>query len=267
LSSLEVASTMRPPAQADIVEGRAAIERGGIEADGALDRVAHRGGEALAIGYIVLAGTGDYGNVFDAEVQIGVRAFDVDLVGLCQEVDQGFLGFGHFAIVEGADVEVEALEGLGAHLGLLGHRRRGPAQNDPHGLGHSDLEVHRLDPVALVEFHRGGGHIGELGDVVAAAQTDIGLDFFHAVGLALADELHGLLLAGLDQLALDAVALVGDQGHAADLACGADQGDDHILGDIKGFDEDLFALLQAGGVVDEQVGEGVEARIVHVSSL
>ena len=142
----------------------------------------------------------------------------MNLVGFGHEFFERSHGFSKFAIIQGANIEVEILEGVGAHLGLLSHRRGRPAQNDPLGFGHSHLKMHRLDPMAFIQFDRGGGHVGEFCDIAATAQADIGLHLLHTIGLAFADCLHRLFLPGLDQLALDAVLFARDQWYASNFA-------------------------------------------------
>ena len=52
---------------------------------------------------------------------------------LFMRVFEGLHGPAHFRVIEGADVEVEILEGLGAHLGHLGHGGRWASGGRPSG--------------------------------------------------------------------------------------------------------------------------------------
>ena len=105
---------------------------GAVEVDHAVDAVAHGGGEDFAVGDVDLAVAGDGGDALDAEGQIGVaRALEPDLVRLLHQLLQRLHRPAHLRVVQRADVEVEILERLGAHLGHLRHRRAGPAQHAP----------------------------------------------------------------------------------------------------------------------------------------
>ena len=53
-------------------EGHAVVDGRGVVLDHAVDGIAHRGGEALAVGDVHFAVTWDDGNVLDGERQIGI---------------------------------------------------------------------------------------------------------------------------------------------------------------------------------------------------
>ena len=58
--------------------------------------------------------------------------------------DQRLERLGQPGIIKRADVEIEILERLGAHAGLLGHARAGQTEHAPARLGDPALEVDRL---------------------------------------------------------------------------------------------------------------------------
>ena len=107
--------------EADGVEGDALIDGGGVVGDVAFDGVFDGGGEDLSVRDVVVAAGGEGGDAFDGEAEVGAGAGDVDLVGGFHELFEGVHGGDEGLVVEEADLEVEVLEGFGAHAGLLGH--------------------------------------------------------------------------------------------------------------------------------------------------
>jgi len=87
----------------------------------AVDAVAHRGGEHLAVGDVELTVARNRGDAFDREVEFGTGSDDPHFVGFVHAVRERLHRPGHFGVVHGADVEVEILEVLGAAVRLLGH--------------------------------------------------------------------------------------------------------------------------------------------------
>ena len=59
--------------QLDALEGDAVFERRGVEGDGAVDRVAHRSREDLAVGDVVLTRRLEDGDALDGEGEVGAR--------------------------------------------------------------------------------------------------------------------------------------------------------------------------------------------------
>ena len=209
--------------QLHVRKRHAVIERGRVEPDDAVDRIAHRRGKALAVGDVAVARASHGGDVPDAEAQVGARTREAHAVRAVHAVRQRREGALHLAVIQGAHVEEEVLEGLGAHARLLRHGRRRPAQHHPPGLGHADIEVHGLEPALLVEPHGLARHVRHLHHVPAAAQGHVGLHPLHAMGFIRAGGFHGGLVPGMDQLPHDALVLDGDQRHAARLPDRPDQ--------------------------------------------
>ena len=172
--------------QADVVVGGAAVDGGAVEADDAVDAVAHGGGEDFAVGDVHFAVAADGGDVFDAESEVGFAgAFKADFVGSLHELFERLHGPAHFGVVERADVEIEILERLGAHLGHLGHRRMRPAEDAPAGFGDADVVVDFFPDGGFVEFLLVGGDVGKFGDVGVAAGADVALRRFSFAGVRL----------------------------------------------------------------------------------
>src|SRR4029077_3015254 len=100
--------------EADAVEGGPHVERGGVVGDGPLDRVAHRGREALAVRQVAAPFALDRGDPTYAERQIGAGTLDAHAVGALHAPLERLHGLGHAAVVEGAHAIEEVLEGSGA---------------------------------------------------------------------------------------------------------------------------------------------------------
>ena len=198
-------------------------------------------------------------DALDGEAQVGAGALDLHPVGAAHEVAQRLHARRHAAVVQRADAEVEILERLGAHAGLLGHGGGRPAQHDPLGLVHPVI-LHRLHQ-PRDQLHAGGGHVGGLEDVARAAQRDVGVHLLHAGQLHRGVRRVLGLDGALHQLAGDAGVMDQGERQGAAPAGGADQGDDHGVGHVEGVDQHALALLQAGRKAREQFGQLVETGI------
>jgi len=207
----------------------------------ALHGVLHRRGEDFAIGNIVRAAAGDGADAFDGKAQVGAGAFDFDEVGGFHGGLERLHAGLHLRVIEGADIEVKILEGLGAHAGALGHAGGWPAQDAPLGLLDPPVE-HRLH-LARDEFHLLRRHVAHLGDVIAAAHGDVGVHLFHLRELDGGGDFELLLLRVEGELAADPPVMHLHERHGADVACGADDGDGHFIGNLKRVDEHLFPRL------------------------
>ncbi len=247
--------------EADAVEGDALVDGGGVVGDDPFDGVADWGGEAFAVGDVFFAAAGFGLDACDAEAEVGVWAGDVDLVGLVHEFFEGVHAWFEGGVVEEADAEVEVFEGFGAHVVELSHGGIGPAEDAPFGF--LDAMVHDRAHFAHDELHAFGGDVGAFGDVVAAADGDVGL---HAL-----DEVHldgaPVVVLGIGgtelEFAGDAGVVDLDLGDATGGAGGADEGDAHFGWGVVEVEEDVFAGFEGDRVGDELGGELVEARVVH----
>ena len=103
----------------------------------------------------------------------------MDLVGILHAFLEGGHAFGHSSVVHATGVEVECLEGLGAHAGLLGHGGRRPAENAPFGLLHAPVEDRLEDADGPLEILL--REIGRLEYIFGTTQGDIGVHGLHAV--------------------------------------------------------------------------------------
>jgi hypothetical protein len=247
--------------QPHIVERVALINTGDVEGHMALDAFFNGAGKHFAVGDVAVAATGHGADVFDGEAEVCAGAFEVNLVGAVHErLECGHAG-GHAAVVERADFEIEILERRSAHLGLLGHGGRGPAEDDPFGF--VDAPVHDRPHFSGDELHFFVRHIAHLGDVVAAADGDVGVHFFHA------REFHGG--GGVEsggfrskgEFAGEAGVVVLDEGDCSAIAHGTDQGHADRVGHIEEVDQDFFAGAEFRGVLGEDGGQFVAARVVH----
>ena len=187
--------------------------------------------------------------------------FDLDAIGLVHQRLQRLHARLELAVVERADVEVEILERLRAHAGELRHRRRRPAQHDPFRFLHP-LVLHRAH-FLRDQLHLLGRHIGQLGDVVAAAQADVGVHLFHARELVNRGEIELPLRRFERELARDAAALDLGERNRACFSRGADERDRHLVRHVERLDQDRLVPLQSRGILDQQLREFIEAGVVH----
>ena len=171
---------------------------------------------------------------------------------------------GHLAVVQRADVEIQVLEGLGAHAGGLGHAGRRPAQHAPAGLAHAIVEHRASD--AGIERHPIAGHVGVLGGVAAAANGDVGLHLLHPEQLEVAHQAGVLVVCRAQHLAVDARVADFDDRRRAGRPRRPHQFDRELIGHVDHVQQDAVALLQCGGVFDQQPGQLRVARISHKES-
>ncbi len=194
---------------------------------------------------------------------VSAGAFETDLVGAVHQVLERLHGAAHFCVVEGADVEVEILERFGAHLGHLRHGRAWPAEDDPAGFLDADFLVDGFPEMLFVEFLLVGRDVGEFGNVGVAARADVALHVFHLEALDAGGEFPLLGCAGEHEGAVDFVAFKEDERAAAGGGGAADEGFGESVGDVDGFDEDVFAGFYFTGIADEDVGEFFDAGVGH----
>ena len=121
----------------------------------------------------------------------------------------------------------------------------------------------RLEDVLLVELHLFLRHIGHLGGVVGAAQTDVALGLLHHLALVFSD-VGELVLLGVHVELPDHPVLAGvAQGVAAGLMNPSKQHGGELLGDIKGLDDDLLAFLDLARMADDHIGELLVPGVFH----
>src|SRR5205807_8452378 len=108
------------------VEADALINTWRIESDLAFDRIFYRTGEDFAVGNIAIASADDRRNPFDAESEIGSRAFDLHAIGFFHQRFKRFHPGLQFSVIQSADFEIEIFESFRAHGGKLRHRRSRP---------------------------------------------------------------------------------------------------------------------------------------------
>ncbi len=101
------------------------------------------------------------------------------------------------------------------HLGQLGHAGVGPAQNNPLGVRHANIHMHRFLPKFVVKLHlfcRQRGHSKAVG---SGPHANVSLHVLHAgcfiFGGLLQQRLVGILQQGLFDVLLQQV----DEGAAA----------------------------------------------------
>ena len=247
----------------NIVKDSSLVEARGVDAEGPLDGVLHRGGENLSVGNVVLPGAADCGDVLHREFQIGSRPTDMDIAGVLHPLLQRLHLLCHGRVIDRTDIEVEVLEALRAHMGLLGHPGRRPAQHNPLRARHPHLEVDGLEDVLLVELHLFLRHIGHLGGVVRSAQADVALRLLHHLALVFSDVGKLVLLGVHVELPQDPVLAGVAQRVASGFANPAQQHGGEFLGDVKGLDDDLLSRLDFTGMADDHIGELFVPGVLH----
>ena len=243
--------------QAHIVEGMALINARDIEGHMALDALLHGAGKNLAVRDVAVAAAGDGADVFDRKAEVGAGTLEVNLVGAVHEFLECCHAGSHAAVVERADLEVKILERRRAHLRLLGHGGRRPAEDDPLCL--VDAPVHDRTHGTGNETHFFIRHIGHFSDVVAAAHGDVGLHFFHAGEFYGAGHLELLCFGSESHFTADAGVVVLHERHSSAGAGGADECDGDVFRCIENVDQHIFAGLELGGMPRQDIGQLVTA--------
>ncbi len=118
-------------------------------------------------GMFISPAQGMTGMPVDREPQVGFRPGDMDVLRGLHALDERVEAPGEPGIIEVADVEVEVLERLGAHAGLLGHAGVGQPEHAPLRLLDPAIEVDRLLVKGVVQIHLLAGNVGHLVDVRA----------------------------------------------------------------------------------------------------
>ena len=102
--------------QPHVLKRHAAIERGCIEGDDALDGVALRSSEDFTVGDVPVTGARHRGNVFDRETEVGLAwSDDVNTVGAIHPLSKFGCRRSHASVVETANPEVEVFKLVGPH--------------------------------------------------------------------------------------------------------------------------------------------------------
>ena len=172
--------------------------------------------------------------------------------------------FGHLRVVCRADIEEEVFKLLTTLAGRLSHRRGGITQDDPAGFGHANLHMHRLPPVLLIEIHAITGDIGELTGIRGTTHADVRIHFGHHGRFKLPRQFHAVFGRATVQTSQDGIVLDVHDGNRTDATGFIDQSADQIrFRQVKRFDQNFLAGLQAATVVNEHICEFVNARILH----
>ena len=115
------------------------------------------------------------------------------------------------------------------------------------------------------QLHLVDRNVGQLGDVVAAAQCDVGVHSFHPRQFVNGDEIKLAIGRFARDLATDLGALDLREWQRADVSRRADQRDRHFIRHIKRLDQHCFVAFESGGILHQQFGQLIEPRIVHKS--
>ena len=113
------------------------------------------------------------------------------------------------------------------------------------------------------QAHAVGGDVGIFGDVVAAADGDIGVHVLHLGEQVFGENLVLGVFRAFHHFAGDAALM---ELHERQRALGPDLADEREadgVGHVVEVDKDLFAFFQRGGVADQLAGEGVDTGVVH----
>ena len=188
---------------------------------------------------------------------------DAHAVGPLEQLLQGVHGAVHFAVIQAADVEKVVLKGLRAHVGHLRHGGRGIAQDAPLGFGHADFAMYGRPVVGHIIVHLFCGHVGHFRGIAAAPHADVGLHPGHERAVHLGAQLQLLHGAVHDELAVHRLVAKPQEGNAAGAVRLLDERAGQVIIAADGFDQDVFALLQAAGVMNQVVGQLLDSRIKH----
>ena len=253
--------------EADAGIGKAVLQRGRVVADHAVDALAHGRGVHLAVGDVQPARALDRGHPLDGEGEVRAGRDDAHAVRALHQRHERIHRPVHFGIVEAADVEEEILERLGAHIRHLRHGGRRVAQDDPLGLRHADIAVHRLPVFGHVPVHALGGHVGQLAAVAAAAHADVRVHLGHDRAVPRGAQAQLLRGAAKQQLALEGLVRQPEERHAARGVDLLDQRARQVVVAADGLDEDLFARLEIARERHQPVRELPDAGIKHLQHL
>ncbi len=248
-------------AEAHAIEGDAVVDAGGVVGDGAVDAVAHGGGVDFAIGDVAVAAAGNGGYAFDGEAEVGAGAGDADSVCLFHELLEVQHGIAHGGVVCQAAAEVEVFEVFGAHAGSLGHAGGGPGENGPFAAVAGDIAGGF--EMAADDLHAFAGHIGAFEGVGIGVEADVHLHVFGALQAVAAIEFVLFIGGAGGEFFGDEGVREVDVGDASRAAYGADEFDDHGIGDVLHAEVYMLAGLYAHGVVDDLFGQLGITGILH----
>ena len=105
------------------------------------------------------------------------------------------------------------------------------------------------------------GDVGGFGDVEVSADAKVAVGAFHELHFGMCDELELFACGVHAECSFDFVGFEEDQRAAAGLGGDADELLCELVRDVDGFDEYVFAGLEAAGIVDERVGEFGVTRV------
>ena len=137
-------------------------------------------------------------------------------------------------------------------MGLLRHRPRRPTQNDPLRLRHSNLHVHGVHDVLLVELQPIRRHVPELGRIERPAHAHVRLNVLHEPLLDVGPELHLLDRRLRVELPQNTILLRHAERTPTGLGNGSDELDGERLGDVERLDEDVLTGLHGTGVTNDR---------------
>ncbi len=146
----------------DILKSKAAFYGRRVVGYASVYAASYRRGIYFTVGKIHMPGALFYVYPFNRERKIGINAFYMHFIRVLHTLLHGVHSPVHLCVVERADVEVEVLERLGAHIGKLRHRRVRETQHYPFLIRYADAEMHPLVIDRFVKIHLIMGYVDEL---------------------------------------------------------------------------------------------------------
>ena len=169
----------------------------------------------------------------------------------------------HLCIIHTADAEIIILESRCACLGKLRHAGTWPAKHDPLCVLDAPFEMDWLLIIRANDFHLRLSHARHFIGIVRATQANIRLHLGHSVQVAFRPRLDAFERCVFLQGSQDTSGAHFDMRISACLLRGFDKSDDHLFGNVEGFDQNVFASFQLAGMIDNGRGEDLESWIVH----
>ncbi len=257
----------------DVVAFAAVVDGGEGVADGAFGGVFDGTGEDFAVGEIFVAVAVDPCAAVDGEAEVGVFGDDADFFFSIEIIDEALLGFGDFfpggdgvGEVKESGAEDEILIVVERHFGILcggvgGELGAGPAKLLFGGAFEKTFEE-------WLSGLRGEGLFSRI-DVAHALgvffrpETDGDIHFFDEEGIDGIDEGELLVGGGAEKDVVKGVGAEGDERIPAGVEDFFVDGFDEREAWKFAADANKVAFFYGGGIVDEDVGEDVEAGIAH----
>ena len=248
-----------------IFKCKAVVFGRGVVSDNAVDGVANGGCVDFPVGNVAGAGAFHSRNVLNGECQVGAFCHQTNFVCAVHQVNDAVHGFGHFAVVQIAYIEVEIFKVFQTGVCGLCHAVGGVAQYHPFCMGYADFMVNRRRVIFFVNALFFVGHVCLFGDVVFTTNADERVHFVHEQAVCLCHELHLFFCGTQQQFTFQRVCHQLQKGCCTDFVYFFDDGFyqrrrmDAVL-----VNHDFFAFLQAAGIMHQIISQLFNSR-VHIS--